>query len=224
MKCENCLSENPAGRIFCEKCGHKLVLRPNSDPSREEVNVLLEKIEALQRELLARQTEIESLQNEVNRVSKERDEMVGNQPELKATLHKLDEKEMQLEAALPELDALRKELREITKPHPGPEPRGSGAQLVIKSHPIKRSNFDVTLANDQQSLDLSTTEFHIRANLERTPKGFDLLVHDGASINVQAPGSKRWKRYAGGARLSADPGMVLFDNKGLMNALLEWSI
>jgi hypothetical protein len=223
MKCENCQSENPPGRIFCEKCGHKLVLRPNPDPGREAVKVLLEKIEALQQELLARQTEIESLQNEVNRVSKERDELVGNHPELKATLHKLDEKEVQLEAALLELDALRKKLREMPKPQSGAEPRGSGSPLVIKSHPIKRSNFDVTLADDQQSLDLSTTEFHIRANLERTPKGFDLLVHDGASINVQAPGSKRWQRYAGGARVSADPGTVLFDTKGVMNALLEWS-
>jgi hypothetical protein len=223
MKCENCQSENPVGRIFCEKCGHKLVLRPDQDPGREAAKVLLEKIESLQQELLARQTEIESLQNEVNRVSKERDELVGNHPELKTTLHKLDEKEVQLEAALLELDTLRKKVREMPKPEAGPEPRGSGSQLVIKSHPIKRSNFDVTLADDQQSLDLSTTAFHIRANLERTPKGFDLLVHDGASINVQVPGSKRWQRYAGGARVSANPGMVFFDTKGLMNALLEWS-
>jgi hypothetical protein len=185
------------------------------------VNALTEKIEALQRELLARQTEIENLQNELSKVSKQKDELITNHPGVKATLSKLDEKERQLETALQELDKLRDQLSYIPKPQPEPEPGSAGPRLVIKSHPIKKADFDVSLVEGQQSLDLSSTKFHIRANVERTLKGFDLVVHDGATVNIQVPGSKRWQRYAGGARVSADPGMVFFDTKGLMNARLE---
>jgi DNA repair exonuclease SbcCD ATPase subunit len=223
MKCESCGHENPSGKVFCENCGNKIVLRQNVDPDEESVKVLLLKIEALERELLARQTEIENMQNEINRVSKEKNELMTNHPEVKATLQKLDEKERQLETALQDLDRLHEELRDVPQSQPEPDLPASGTQLVIKAYPIKRSEFDVTLAHDRQSLDLSTTQFHIRASLERTQAGFELVVHDGATINVQAPGSKRWQRYAGGARVSAGPGMVFFDAKGIMNARLEQS-
>lgn len=225
MKCDHCGHENPSGKVFCERCGHRIAARiRNGDDRGNDTRSLIAKIDALERDLAARQTEIENLERQVNRLSKEREALIANPPEMKATLAKLDEKEMQLETTLAELEKLRKQLLGLPKTAPPPPPAGAGAETLvfIRSHPIRRAEFDVALPSDRKSLDLSTTGFHIRANIERTAKGFDLVVHDGATINVQAPG-KRWQRYSGGARLSADPGTVFFDTKGVMNARLEWT-
>jgi hypothetical protein len=220
MKCVNCGHENPPGRIYCELGGHKIADRPGPPPN-PNLQELEDRIKQLQRELLVSEKEIENLQEQVNRVTQERNQLAAKHPELEAILRQLDVKEAQLEAALQELNKARESARQVQIPQREAEPVGSRSLLFIESHPIKKPNFDMTFEDNRQSLDLSATEFHIRASLERTPGGVDVVVHQGATVNVQTPGSKRWHRYPGGARLSADPGTVLFDTQGIMSARLE---
>jgi hypothetical protein len=115
----------------------------------------------------------------------------------------------------------RQPLRDIAVPPPV-EPRTGLRGLRVEADPIKSSGPGIAFGPAKVSLDLSTTDFRIRANLERDPNGsIYVIVHSGAMLNVQLPGNKKWIRYSGGARLPADAGIVLFDQEGRMNARLS---
>src|SRR5438132_9390083 len=115
----------------------------------------------------------------------------------------------------------RRPLRDIVEP-PAVAPEVPLHGLLVEADPIKSSGLRVAFGPTKESLDLSMTGFRIRANLERDPSGsIYLVVHNGATLNIQLPGSKKWTRYSGGARVSADIGTILFDNDGAMNARLD---
>ena len=50
-----------------------------------------------------------------------------------------------------------------------------------------------------------------------------ILIHQGAMIAFKNAQEKRWRRAAGGDRVNAEPGMILFDKLGVMNARLDLS-
>jgi serine/threonine protein kinase len=103
-------------------------------------------------------------------------------------------------------------------------PIGAGVPhrgLLVEADPVRSSGLRIAFGPTKDSLDLSTTAFRIRANLERDPNGsIYLVVHNGAALNVQLPGSKKWMRCSGGARVNAEIGTVLFDQNGATNARL----
>jgi hypothetical protein len=117
----------------------------------------------------------------------------------------------------------RQELRAIIEPWRwSPEPQGLG--ITIESYPNKRPEFRLIFDRTQQSLDLSKTQFRIRAHLERKSDGkIEVVVQNGATLNIRRPESRKFEQYPGGARVSADPGMVLFDRQGSVNARLDSS-
>jgi hypothetical protein len=47
------------------------------------------------------------------------------------------------------------------------------------------------------------------------------VVHSGATVQVQAPGTHTWKAHNGGDRIALAPGMVLFDLQGKMNVRID---
>jgi hypothetical protein len=112
----------------------------------------------------------------------------------------------------------RKPLRDMAVDSPQEIRRG----LLVEADPIDSSRHGVSFAPARDSLDLSSTDFRIRATLERGPNGsIFLLVHAGATLNVQSPGSKRWIRYSGGARVPADLGTIVFDQDGALKVRLN---
>ena len=222
IKCA-CGRENPADTIFCF-CGRQVAPPPApklDGPSEEDLQKLQERVEQLQRDLLIKDKEIEALQRKVTgKTDEAQKELSAKHPELQDLLQQLDAKDAQLQKSLKELDELREEMNRARQQ----EPEGPGVKprLIIESHPIKKPNFNMIFDDAQQSLDLSTTRFRIGASIERNADGsVGVVIHDGATVNIQGPGSKRWRRYTGGARVSADPGMVLFDVKGEMSARLD---
>ena len=94
--------------------------------------------------------------------------------------------------------------------------------VKLESHPILAPNSRMTFADTQTKLDLSLTNYQIRASLERRKDGsVDVVVHAGAQLQVQLPGSKRWQVHKSGAHVNAVAGMVLFDEKGKLNARID---
>lgn len=114
-------------------------------------------------------------------------------------------------------------LLDIVESTPARPDRLKARGMAIKSHPIDSSLLRLSFPAAKESLDLSATEFGIRANLERDVTGSAfLVVHNGASLNVQFPETRKWVKYPGNARIPAEVGMVLFDNTGRSNARLDW--
>jgi hypothetical protein len=228
MKCGNCGHDNPPDRRFCEICGHRITA--SEPPEKGDLKTLQDKIASLQKKLLAKEKEIEALQQQVALATDDKKKPQGepatDQPELKATLQELDTKELQLQSTLHELDKTRKSLtmKQAESAKAEPEPAASVHRFVIESYPIKKPAFEMTFEESQASLDLSTSNFKIRATLERDANGsLELVVHKNATINVQAPGSKRWQRHAEGTRIKVESGFVLFDSAGSMNARIDQS-
>lgn len=124
-------------------------------------------------------------------------------------------------AARPVPESWRQLLRAIaTGTEVQPSKRSTG--LLIEPDPTRPSVTGISFGPAKQSLDLSTTGFRIKATLERDAGGsIYLVVHDGATVNVQSADSKRWTRYSGGARLVADVGMIVFDPEGAMKIRLS---
>jgi hypothetical protein len=215
-KCANCGHDNPDKKIFCEKCGSRITPPP---PLPRPEHDLQEKIKELQEDLLRREMEIKKLNEDLAAVTAKKNELVGKHPEVETFLQQLEEKDRALQKALKELDDLRSRL-----PLPVPDSPGAKAGFVIESHPIANPALGITFSSQQESLDLSTTGFRIRASLERKADGsLDLLIHPGATVNIKTPGEKRWRRLEGGARTDTEAGMVLFDPKGAANARLDRS-
>ena len=112
----------------------------------------------------------------------------------------------------------RRALRDIVEPRAKTD-KASLPVLWIEADPVQPSSLKIAFSSAHESLDLSKTGFGIRATLWRDPDGtIYLMVHNGAVLNVQAPGSKKWKRYESGSRVNAEIGAVLFDKNGTMNA------
>jgi uncharacterized coiled-coil protein SlyX len=213
--CANCGEENPPGRIFCKKCSNKLKQNGIVDPPDSED--LQERIKELEAKLLARQQEINKLNDDLTSVTNEKNVFEKNHPQLAIILHQLEEKDRALQEAIREVERLRKLL-----PLPVPPPAPSKAHLVLQSHPIPDPALSISFEDQQPSLDLSTTGFRIRANLERRSDGsVNLVIHPGATVNVKMPGETRWRRLDNSAHVDTQPGMVLFDPKGAANARLE---
>jgi hypothetical protein len=206
--------DNPPGEIFCSKCGRRInQVDPPTDLTPEDLRVLQQKIHALQEDLLRRDEEIKRLDEGLKELRGERDELAGKHPEVETILRQLDEKDRALQDALQELDGLRNRLP-LSPPHSVGSPH-----LLIESHPIPNPALALTFSDQDKSLDLAKTGFHIRASLERNAdSSVGLVIHPGATINVKSPGEKRWRRVEGGARLITEAGMVLFDPKGVVNA------
>jgi hypothetical protein len=123
--------------------------------------------------------------------------------------------------ARPGPQSWRQQLREIAA-GPSAAPLKSLRGLLVEPDPNKSAGSAVSFGPTKQSLDLSSTDFHIRATLHRDSNGaIYLVVNNGATLNVQVPGSKKWIRYSEGARVPADVGTVLFDQEGKMNARLS---
>ena len=95
-----------------------------------------------------------------------------------------------------------------------------GPGLLIDSYPLKKQKFHISMDDTKQSIDLSATEFHIRATLERTSTGIELVVQNGATLNVKLSEKQKWRRYTAGSRVTTASGMILFDPAGAMNARL----
>jgi uncharacterized Zn finger protein (UPF0148 family) len=209
-KCPN-QHDNAPGLVFCSTCGKKIDWQEPPEP--EDIEDLQGKILALQEDLRRRDAEIKQLEEELRTVTVERNELVGKHPEVEKIVQQLDEKDRALQSALQGLEDLRNQLPVVSP--------ASGARLLIESHPIANPELGVTFDNSRSTLDLSKTEFRIRASLERISDGsIGLLVHPGATINIKAPLEKRWRRLEGGARLTIEAGMILFDPAGAVNARL----
>jgi uncharacterized Zn finger protein (UPF0148 family) len=215
--CSKCNFDNPPGKIFCANCGER-INRPEREPELDPVE-LQEKIQALGKELVRDEEEIKKLHERLEAVTLERDELAGKHPEVEAILRQLDEKDRALQDALQQLDALRNIV-----PSPPPNSPDVKPRLLIESYPIPNPAFGMTFDDHHNSLDLSTTGFRIRASLERNADGsVGLVIHPGATINIKTPARKQWQRLDGGARLSTEVGMILFDPKGAVNARFERS-
>jgi uncharacterized coiled-coil protein SlyX len=215
--CANCGEDNPPGKMFCKKCGNRIKQSAPTDPT--DSDVLQERIKELEAKLLERQQEINKLNDDLTSVTNEKNVFEKNHPQLAIILHQLEEKDGALQEAIREVERLRKLL-----PLPVPPPAPSKSHLVLQSHPIPDPVLCLTFEEQQPSLDLSTTGFRIRANLERRSDGsVGLVIHPGATINVKMPGEIRWRRLDNSARVDTQPGMVLFDPKGAANARLESS-
>jgi hypothetical protein len=207
-KCPN-QHENPPGVVFCFECGKKVDWQ--EPPERPED--LETRIDSLQEDLRKRDAEIKQLEEELNAVTAERNELAGKHPEVEKIVHLLDEKDRALQGALQQLEDLRNQL-------PAPPPVAK-ARVLVESHPIANPAIGVAFEETHTTLDLSKTEFRIRASLERRQDGaVGLLVHPGATINVRTSREKRWRRVEGGSRLTTEPGMILFDPCGAVNARL----
>jgi hypothetical protein len=96
-----------------------------------------------------------------------------------------------------------------------------GPGLLIDSYPLKKPKFHILMDDTKQSIDLSATEFHIHATLERTSAGIELVVQAGATVNVRLSEKQKWQRHTGGNRVATVAGMILFDPVGAMNARLD---
>ncbi|WP_263352914.1 hypothetical protein [Acidicapsa acidisoli] len=96
-----------------------------------------------------------------------------------------------------------------------------GPGLLIDSYPLKKPKFHILMDDTKQSVDLSATEFHIHATLERTSAGIELVVQAGATVNIRLSEKQKWQRYTGGSRVTTVAGMILFDPVGAMNARLD---
>ncbi len=215
--CANCGEDNPPGRIFCKKCGHKIQQSGPPDPT--DPDVLQERIKELEAKLLSRQHEINKLNDDLTSVTNEKNAFEKNHPQLAIILHQLEEKDRALQEAIREVERLRK-LLPLSVPPPVP----SKAHLVLQSHPIPDPALCINFEDQQPSLDLLTTGFRIRANLERRSDGcVGLVIHPGATINVKMPGDIRWRRLDNSTPMDTQPGMILFDPKGAANARLESS-
>jgi hypothetical protein len=210
--------DNPQGEIFCRVCSRKInPMAPPEEPTEEDVQALLERIKALEQQLVERQREINELRVRLNKVSVESSTQTTQHPEVAPIVHQLDDKDRQQQDTLQELDDLR-----VLVPAPPPSSPGTELRFSIEAYPIPNPAIGKVFDNRLSLLDLSTTEFRIRASLERNADGsIGLLIHPGATINIKTPGEKRWRRVEGGARLNTEAGMVLFDPKGVANARFD---
>ena len=93
------------------------------------------------------------------------------------------------------------------------------ADIVIEPHPMKDPATRLTFSASDVALDLSQTNFGIRATIERLPAGnLRVVVHDGAELRVQKAGSSHWDTYAAQQSVGVVPGLTLFDRQGKMTA------
>ena len=121
-------------------------------------------------------------------------------------------------ASRPAPDLWRPMLRALAK---GGSLRRKLLAVTLEAHPLPKPNAKAGFADSQKSLDLSKTGYGIRATLERnSDASVDAVVHPGATIRVQIPGT-RWESHGGGARIALAPGLVLFDTQGKMNLRIE---
>jgi hypothetical protein len=210
--------DNPPGERFCRQCGRKInPMALPQDPTTEDLQAHLERIRSLEQGLVERETEINNLRERLNQVAAEGGEPSGQHPEVAPIVQQLNDKDREQQNTLQELDDLRDVQSALPQSSPGTPPH-----LSIEAYPIPNPAIATVFDDQHASLDLSTTAFRIRATLERNADAsVDLVIHPGATINVKAPGEKRWRRLEGGARLNAEAGMVLFDPKGVVNARFD---
>jgi hypothetical protein len=191
--CPKCQSENADSNRICIKCGSIFRQDP---PLKQDPEQLRKQIEGLELALTGKEGELDALKL----VLTSRDQQIaGLQLDLKA-------KEAELEIANKKI---------VEQPS-----NVKGATLSIESYPLKNSNFHLSIDQANQDVDLSTTPFQIHAKVECRPDGINLVVNDGALVNVRFSDHQKWQRYPGGSRIKAVAGMILFDPKGAMSARL----
>jgi len=96
------------------------------------------------------------------------------------------------------------------------EKKGTGAALGnLVVEPVVSSFPPVAFSSNQKLLDLSATQFHIRASLERNSNGsVDIVVHPGAQLNVRVLNASKWEAFGSTQRVSARHDLIVFDPKG----------
>jgi hypothetical protein len=120
----------------------------------------------------------------------------------------------------PAPQAWRTFMREIIEPTTAPAK--CPQSLLVESHPFKESGPRIAFSPANEALDLSTTGFHIRASLARTPDGsVYVVVHDGATLKVQLPETFEFTQYSGGDRVVANIGTILVDDQAAVNARIS---
>lgn len=101
-----------------------------------------------------------------------------------------------------------------------PTPTSSLAGLRVDSYPLEKPEYRLKGEDTKQSLDLAPTTFHIRATLEATSEGIDLVLQDGATVNIRMSEKQKWQKYTVGSRVRVATGMILYDPAATMNARL----
>ena len=96
------------------------------------------------------------------------------------------------------------------------------SSVTLHAYPLQKQNLMIAFGDAQKSLDLAKTSYGVRATLERNgDSSVDAVVHPGATVQVQAPGTRTWKAHDGGDRIALASGVVLFDTQGKMNVRID---
>lgn len=104
---------------------------------------------------------------------------------------------------------------------PTPAPSLACGWQVQNAYP-QQLPLNVKLPSGQAQLDLAASPFRIRATLQRDSQdALALLVQDGATLRIRAPGATSWQNCAGGTRCSVVDGLMILDPQGFCSALLR---
>jgi serine/threonine protein kinase len=115
----------------------------------------------------------------------------------------------------PDPDRWRRQLQSILE-KTAPAPRF--AAVTLAPYPVAKAGSRLFLAATQKILNLSQSYFRIRASLERNPdNSIDVVVHSGAEVNIQAPGSLKWEPHKAGERVRMVQGLIVFDRAGVVS-------
>jgi hypothetical protein len=247
--CPKCGFENPDRNSTCSNCGHIFRLA-GGDPPNDELTELRQTIEGLQLELTGKTGELDFLKGTINSKDEEIAGLqveLGAKDAALESLRKKTEPKPETQSKVPSkpveqtstsavaaashltphkqsvfgavLEKVEEEIH-LKKPQGTPK-ANQGPSLSIDSYPLKNPNIHLTIDDSKQSIDLSATLFRIHAKVERSADGIDVIVEDGAVLNVRLSENQKWQRYKGGSRIKAAPGMILFDPASDMNARLE---
>ena len=204
--------------------GHRLRLYDSA--RHRELQAALEQLKEKEAQLL-RATEDQArlqqrlTQSEARAESLDRDLALRSE-EIQRLRRQADDMDRELVAKRAELQTLEQLLKEKGA---GVQPVAPGVpipRLVVRAFPVTWEKVQISLEEGERALDLGPTHLHIPATLERNLDGtISLLVHPGATLHIQRPGSTKWETFSGGARVSAEPGLVLSGDKGTTKALLD---
>jgi hypothetical protein len=204
IKCPNCGHENDPKRTTCIKCGYNLYTSEQDppEPDAEEVERLRTRIKELEAEVIRLGKEVAELTKKFDEVKPGDDHPI---------VHELRE---EILTHIGEIEGLQKLVGFPTS--------GPGTEIAIDSFPDANPTFHLVLDHHTDSIDLSSSPYRIRGNLERTRDGLEIVAHKGATVNVKASQKgDRWTRLKDGNRTSVDAGTILFDPSGARNARLS---
>jgi peptidoglycan hydrolase CwlO-like protein len=144
IKCSNCGHENPAGRPFCQLCGHRLASAPQPpDPQQNGSPVLNSELQRLQVELeTAKKSEehlrrsLSSTTGEMEALKRQVADAAKPAGEYEQKLHSAQQTEDQLRQSLAahadEIETLRRQVAETDQPAAELQQKWKDAQEEIK--------------------------------------------------------------------------------------------